>query len=164
MKFNGSSQAGSALFVTLILLVMITLFAISMVNTNIVNTKVVGAQQGEKAMEYVAEQAVEKFISTSANFAPAPTTASSVQVVTPNPGTNSSDAAANTRSVDVSAPHCLGETVAPGFSLCTGFNCPPIPQDTVWEISATAADTASGASVTITQGVKVRLPPGNCSG
>lgn len=152
------NEQGSALFITLIMLVMITLFAISMINTNLMTTKSVSAQQSEKNMEKAAEQAIERFISTSANFTPAPTAVTPVTVVTPSP----TDTAANTMTVNVSVPRCLGEATSPGFSLCSGFNCPPVPKETVWEISATATDPATGASAHVAQGVKVRLPPGNC--
>lgn len=157
------SERGAALFVTLILLVVITLFALSMINSNIVSTRVVAAQQSEKTMELAAEQALEKFISTSANFLPAPTTTTSVPVTTPAYGTASGDSSSNRKAVTVSAPKCIGETVAAGYSLCgTNFGCPPVPKDTTWEISATASDSATGASVSVTEGVKIQLPSGNC--
>lgn len=155
-------ERGAALFVTLILLVVITLFALSMINSNIVSTRVVAAQQSEKTMELAAEQALEKFISTSANFLPAPTTTTQVNVTTPAYGTASGNSSSNQKAVTVSAPKCIGETVATGFSLCQGFNCPPVPKDTTWEISATASDSATGASVSVTEGVKIQLPSGNC--
>lgn len=149
-----ASQQGATLLVTLVMLMVITLFVVSMINTNTVTTKVVGNMQTDKVMEVAAQQAIEKFISTSANFTPPPTTTTSVTVVTPYADTASS----NQKTVTVNVPRCVGETVASGYSLGMAL----APKDTLWEVTATATDTASGSSVQVVEGVKMRLPSGNC--
>jgi Tfp pilus assembly protein PilX len=144
-----TTQRGTALLVSLIMLVVLTLFAISAISTSIVNLKIVGNVQVEKTMSESVQQAIEQFLSNPANFSTPPTTATTVNI---NSGTM------NDATVTVSPPTCLGSTPAAGYSL----TFPLAPQDTVWEVQANVTNAATGATEEARQGVKVRLPAASC--
>jgi Tfp pilus assembly protein PilX len=141
-------QRGVALLVSLIMLVVLTLFVVTAINSSSVNLKIVGAEQNQKAMESAAQQAIEQVISNQSNFS-ATATATTVNV---NAGS------VNAGTVTVSAPQCVGSTTARGYSLTFAL----APQDTNWEMQANVTDSTSGATAEIRQGVKIRLPNGNC--
>ena len=144
-------QRGATLIITLIMLVILTLFAVTGFNLSSVNLKVVGNFQQQKAMEAVAQQAIEQIISTATPFSLTPT-ASTVCV------NGSGGGCTGGYMVAVSAPQCHYTTTAQGYTKKVGELT---PEDTDWEIRAQVSDPL-GAQAAIVQGVGIRLLAGNC--
>jgi len=65
-------QRGAVLFVSLIMLVMLTLFALSSFNLSSINLRIAGNFQDQKRMEAVAQEAIERIISTRTAFSLTP--------------------------------------------------------------------------------------------
>ena len=135
-------QRGATLVVSLVMLVVITLFVLSSINLNTTNLRIIGNMQSKSSIGFDAQQAIEDILSNLANF-----DTPVAQNVTVN-GT----------SVAVSAPGCLGVSAASGYTAVWDITL----YDTNWVVNATASDPATGASVVVTQGVRIRLPSNNC--
>lgn len=141
---NYRKQQGVVLFTSLVVLVMMTLFAVSSINLSTVNLRIVGNMQAMRAMDADAQAAIEQTISTMNNFnlTPAATTVTGALA-----------------TVNVSAPECIDSQIATGYSaVSVGI----IPEDNVWEVTATVTDNVTGATSTIHQGVEIRMLAGNC--
>ena len=136
-------QQGSVLVVCLVMLVLVTLFGLTAVNSIVVNLKIVGNSQSSKSLESSTLQAIEQVISSLASFQ------------TPVAQTLTVD----NYSVAVTAPTCLSAAPAAGYSALSALS----PDDTYWELQAAATDPSSGASVAMSQGVKIRLNAGSCT-
>ena len=135
-------QRGSVLVVSLVILVVMTLLVLSSARSSVANLSIVGNSQARKSLESSALQAIEQVIGNVANFE-TPTT----QTLT-----------VNNYAVTVTAPTCLSRAPASGYSALFALS----PDDTNWEFQANATDPATGASVVMRQGVKVRLNAGSC--
>jgi Tfp pilus assembly protein PilX len=130
------------LVVCLVLLVLVTLFSLTSVNSSVVNLKIIGNSQSLKSLESSTLQAIEQVIGNPGSFqTPA------AQTVT-----------VNGYLIAVASPICLGSSPAEGYSALSALS----PEDTYWELQAAANDPASGASVVMKQGVKIRLTTGSC--
>ena len=135
-------QQGSVLVTCLVMLVVITMFGLSSVNSSVINLQVIGNSQSLKSLEASAMQAMEQVIGSLASFqAPA------AQTVT-----------VNNYSVAITAATCLGSAPAAGYSALSTVS----PEETYWELQGTATDPATGASVQMSQGVRIRLNAGSC--
>ena len=135
-------QQGSVLVVCLVMLVLVTLFALTSLNSSVVNLKIVGNSQSLKSLENSTLQAIEQVLGALASFqAPA------AQTLT-----------VNDYSVAVTAPTCVGSGPAEGYSALSSL----APEETFWELQASATDPVTGASVVMNQGVKIRLNAGWC--
>ena len=145
-------QHGAVLVMALIMLVMITLFAVSMVRLSNSNMQVVGNMQMQRSLEANAQQAVENSISGVAFFN------DSVLGVNQFATNNYVDSTINNTTVRVKRPVCVAQEQASGYTLGSPLN----PQDNVFEVTATATDNVSGASVEIVQGFKVRMAVDTC--
>jgi Tfp pilus assembly protein PilX len=135
-------QSGTTLFVTLIMLVILTLMVVGSINLNNNSLKVVGNMQTQKSADGAAQVAIESLISTYAYFA-----APAVATLT-----------VDGYSVNVASPVCKRATLAAGYQ----YDDPMAPEDTHWEVQASATDSSSGAGAVMHQGIKMRLPAGNC--
>lgn len=140
---SSTRQEGAALLVSLVMLVILTLFVITAINMTSVNLKIVGNEQSRAAMEANAQQAIEQVISSGAAFNLAP----AAQTVT-----------VNGMVVSVRAPVCIKAVDAQGYSAVSGA----APEDTNWELLATVTDPMTGATATHKQGIRIRMPSGNC--
>lgn len=58
-------QSGSALLISLVLLVMLTLFVLTVINTTNINSRIAGNMQSQIEAQAAAQQAIEKVISTN---------------------------------------------------------------------------------------------------
>jgi hypothetical protein len=180
-------QRGTTLIVALIMLVLLTLFAMSSFNTANINLRVVGNMQQKSEALNATQQAIEtvlsstQFISNPANAVAAPcgTTNTLCADVTgdgvadftttligpdypapPHQPTCVSVRAIKNSELDLTIPEHLGCAAAQqvgasgvagaltGDSLCA---------QTVWEIRARTVSNSSAATVTVTQGVGVRI-------
>lgn len=146
-------ERGATLLVVLVMLVMITLFVVSMIRLSSTNLKVVGNMQAQRALESAAQQAVEERISTITFFNEA-----IAGTGTWAGGVTSVDQTVNAYTVAIAKPTCVYSAPAEGYSATSTIS----PEDTYWEIQASSTDSFTGARVTLVQGVKMRLPAGNC--
>ncbi len=153
MNRRGDRQSGATLLIVLIMLVMITLFVVSMIRLSTTNLKVVGNMQTQRAMESSAQQAVENSISTVTFFNDAAN--STGQWPT---GTATISQTVNGYTVAIARPVCIYSIPATGYSATSSIS----PEDTSWEIGASSSESSTGAQIEMAQGVKIRLPAGNC--
>ena len=145
MSVSLGRQQGAALFVSLVFLVLLTFFVFSMTNTALINTKIIGAMQSKQQVRADVQQAIEQVISSSVNFtSPAP------QSIT-----------VNGISVSVDKPQCISVSSVSGYAMGSATQPALAPVDTIWDLPATATDPVTGATVTIHQGVRLRLPLGS---
>lgn len=150
-----SRQRGVALVIGMIMLVMLTLLVVSAINTSTTNLKIAGNMQSEDEARAMAQQAIEQFISSYANFYPTlvgPTTT----------GFDVNNDTNNDYSVTVARPVCkrAAQQIPPRSIDCAngaknGIYC----WDTLWEVAATAVDTKSGVSQSVVQGVSLTFAP-----
>jgi type IV pilus assembly protein PilX len=138
-----SRQRGATLLVSLIMLVVLTLFAVAGFNLSSVNLKIAGNFQNQRFVEASVLQALEQVISDSATF-----TAPAAQTL-----------AVNGINVATTAATCYHSTTASGYEI----NLPAAtPEDNTWEVRGSATDALTGAQAAMTQGIRVRMLPGNC--
>jgi Tfp pilus assembly protein PilX len=177
------SQRGATLLVALIMLVLLSLFAISSLNTATTNLRVVGNMQAKTEALNAAQESIEtvisstQFIATPANavinpcgaantictdiagnILTSPTGAEYTSTLTPQPACvtvkpikNSELNLTNTEDLGCAAGQQQQFGVAgavTGDSLCS---------NTVWEVTVRTVGTNTGTSVTVTQGVGVRI-------
>jgi Tfp pilus assembly protein PilX len=148
-------QGGATLLVVLVMLVMITLFVVSMIRLSSTNLKVVGNMQALRALEASAQQAIESSISSYTFFSDAANNAgqwpAGNQYLVPAPVING-------YTITISRPGCISSGTATGYSLTSNIS----PEDTNWEVPASSTDSITAAQINLVQGVKMRLPAGNC--
>lgn len=155
-------ENGVALVIGMIMLVLLTLLVVSAINTGTVNLRISGNMQSEDEARAMAQQAIEQFISSYANFYP----------TVAGPITNGYDVNNDTNadySVTVARPVCkrAAQQVPPRPSNIPGheLDCANGAKngiycwDTLWEVSATATDARSGASQSVVQGVSLTFAP-----
>jgi hypothetical protein len=148
-------QGGATLLVVLVMLVMITLFVVSMIRLSSTNLKVVGNMQAQRALEASAQQAIENSISSYTFFSDAANNTG--QWPAGNPYLSPAPVV-NGYVIQISRPGCISSGTATGYSLTSNIS----PEDTNWEVPASSTDSLTGAQVNLVQGVKMRLPAGNC--
>lgn len=146
---GGKRQTGSVLVVGLIMLVLLTLMALSSINSTTTSLQVIGNAQFRDEATAAAQQAIETVISTSA-FTSAPPAPQAIDV--------NGDGASDYTVTFVPAPACrsyraVDTTVAGLPTDCYG-SIGAVCFWTVWDISAVVNDAATGANVTVHQGVR----------
>lgn len=145
-----ASQRGATLIVGLIMLVLITLIVLSAYTFSSSNLKSVGNMQIREEALAAANLATEQVIASPFTDAP---TRQEINVDINKDGIND-------YVVVVEAPTCIKALIAasPGNTQI-GFNTGGggSTWNTEWDINSRVTDTASGASVQIRQGVRVRL-------
>lgn len=135
-------QRGAVLLVSLVILMLITLFVISSANMSSADLRIVGNFQRKLELSQNVQQAIETVLSDVNNFnAPA---AHSMSV--------------NGTAVSVAAPQCLNTTTASGYTAVSNITL----YDTNWTVAGTSTDPLTGATATINQGVRIRLPSNYC--
>lgn len=165
-------QQGMTLMIALVMLVVITLFVVTMIRLSSTNATIVGNMQAQKSVDAEAQQAVEvalgsyaffddviqnkntwagnldklSYATLWANYLP-----SGVVAGTAAPATLSG-------SITLYRPQCVHFETASGYSALSAV----APQDTFWDIRVEASDAFTSATTEMHQGVRVRLPPGNC--
>lgn len=153
MKPSFRREGGATLLIVLIMLVMITLFVVSMIRLSSTNLKVVGNMQAQRALEASAQQAIENSISTYAFFSDAANNTGQWAG-----GAASVPKAVNAYPITMYRPACVSSVTAKNYSLTSNI----APEDTNWEVSAGSTDSVTGAQINLSQGVRMRLPAGNC--
>ncbi len=190
MKTPRSAQRGMTLLVTMIMLIVITMFVVSTVKLGNTNATIVANMRAQKSVDSEAQQQIEialnKYqffddviqaaLSTTStgytlwNGAPTNSDSSSTSYgqsyLTSStlwsnymPTGASTAPAAQSTTLRVYRPQCMYYQPATGYSALSGV----APQDTFWDMQATASDTKTGATSEVHQGVQMRLPAGNCN-
>lgn len=164
MIASRTRQRGVTLLISLIMLVVLTLFAVSMIRLSNTNVLIVGNLQTQRALEAVANQAIETDLN-SANFYNDQINgtgcwASSAASAVVGSSTCFSGANTNGYTVTLYKPKCLYTQKSTGYSAISTV----APDDDFFEVTAVATDPTTGtqATVTVVQGIKVTLPTGNC--
>ena len=139
-------QHGSALIISLILLVVLVLFGISAINTGLVNLRISRNTQAATEAQAAAQRVIDLKISDLATFQSPASAVSTGNVDATGGGT--------TYAVNFAQPDCVYIRPAPGYSYVL---TPNAPKDTTWRFVASATDASTGTSVEVRQGVKVRL-------
>ena len=142
-------QRGTTLLIALIFLVILTLFAVSGMNTGVINLRTANNAQLMIEAEFAAQQQIEAVINSVTPFVTGSLGAATTTNIDVN-GDSYTDFVVTTQP-----PICLSMIPAPGYSYEFAASA---PKDTVWQVSATAADSTFGATATMRQGVKIRLP------
>jgi len=178
MRTSLRGQRGATLLVALIMLVLLTMFAINSLNTSKTNLQVVGNMQARTEATNVAQEAIETVLSTT-QFISNPTNA----VLSPCGPANTlcsdinSDGTNDYTTVLSPAPACV--TVKPiknaqlnlsnledlgcsagqqqQFGVAGAVSGDSLCSNTVWEINVVTTGAGSGASVSLTQGIGVRI-------
>lgn len=170
MKRNLRTQQGMTLLIALIMLVVITLFVVSMVRLSNTNAVIVGNMQALKGVEAEAQQAIETALNNYKFFGDAieetgPWATSATDKIPHatlwanyKPASATDAPAKQASDIQIFRPQCLHYEPASGYSALSGV----APQDTYWDVMATAMDSLTGAAAEIHQGIQLRLPAGNC--
>lgn len=170
MKTRLRAQRGMTLLITLIMLIVITMFVVSTVRLGNTNALIVANMRAQKSVDAEAQQQIEialnqyqffdDVISGTGAWSNAATTTLSASTLWTNykPSGATTAPAAQSDTLTVSKPQCLYYEPAAGYSALSGV----APQDTYWDMQANAADSKTGASTEVHQGIQMRLPAGNC--
>ena len=151
-------QRGAVLLVSLVILMIITLFVISSANMSSSDLRMVGNFQNRMVQSQNAQQGIEIVLSDLNAFtvvSPIPPFPRAVMV---NRFPLSAGGMSAGDAVTVNAPVCLGTVIAAGYTAVNNITL----YDTTWSLTATSTDAITGATATITQGVRIRLPSGFC--
>ena len=135
-------QRGAVMLVSLVILMIITLFVMSSANMSSSDLRMVSNFQSKMVTGQSTQQAIEQVLSNVNNF-----TTPAARTIT-----------VNYVDVAVNAPACLGISVARGYTAVNNITL----YDTNRSVTATATDAITGATSTITQGVRIRLPGNFC--
>ena len=154
MRTVAPRQAGATLLVVLVMLVMITLFVLSMIRLSNTNLRVVGNMQAQRALASSAIQSIETNLSSITFFSDAINSTG----IWPT-GTTTITSTINGYTITTTRPTCIYSLPATGYSAISQIS----PEDTDWEFQASSTDPLTGATTTVVQGVKIRLPAGNCT-
>jgi Tfp pilus assembly protein PilX len=138
-------QQGSVLFVGLILLVAMTMIALASVKTGTTQLRVVGNVQAVQRVEAAAQLGIEEVMGHIDAF----TDPAKVITVGNLP---------QGIEVVISERRCLSAVPAAGYSAVAKIS----PEDTLWSVEAKATDSLTGATATVSQGVRVRMLAGSC--
>ncbi|MEO8164526.1 MAG: hypothetical protein ABI619_03940 [Betaproteobacteria bacterium] len=144
MMKSAKQQSGASLIISLIMLIVLTLMVVSSISVNNTSMKIVGNLQSQHALDNAAQEANATIVGSFSNF--------TVPVPTPPAMT------VNGYSVTVAKPVCKKAALAFGYQ----FDDPLAPEDTNWELQANATDSLTGSTTAVHNGVKIRLPAGNC--
>ena len=137
-------QKGIVLVVTLILLVVLTLFVLSSTRLATGNLRIFGNMQARQAADALAQRTIEEVLSSIDPFY--------------NPTTPVAIVAPSGYTLNISNRTCIRAVTAPGYTAVGTVS----PDDTYWNLSVSVVDTITNTSTVVTQGVRIRLPAGNC--
>jgi hypothetical protein len=153
-------QEGVIMIVSLVMLVAITMLVLGMVNISSNQFLTISNYQLQKEAEGAARQGIEQFLNSQTGFTNViDSTALSVNYFgAPSSGTYTSVSNIRGHSVKITVPYCYGAKTAPGYSAISNI----APEDTHWTITSVATNAATGAKVTVQEGIKIRLASGNC--
>jgi hypothetical protein len=149
------------LLISLVMLTILTLFAAAMIRLSSTNMLIAGNMAVQHSLRDVVQRAIEADLSSTSFYSDAVgghgcwtggAHSAVYGATTPNP----CFAGANTNgyTVTMTKPICLTQQVAPGNGALVTDAVNGL-METFWEVSATGYDSATGTSVTLTQGARV---------
>lgn len=153
-----SSQRGSTLVVSLMLLIVMTLVAVAGINISTVNTRIIRNVQAQYTAEQGVQTALEQLISSTDNLY--------------NPDNYPTVISLTDLGllVEVDRPDCLRNRSASGYTARVTNAAQITPEDVTWEIVArvvdsdgNAGDPITGAHAEIHQGVSMRMTADSCT-
>lgn len=155
-------QRGITLLISLIMLTVLTLFASAMIRLSSTNVLIAGNMAVQHSLRDAVQQAIESDLNSTTFYTDAvlghETAGGWWDGTTTHTGTY------NGYTVTLNKPVCLKYQPAAGNSALTGSNNNiGGSEDTYWEVTATGTDVLTGTSVSLTQGVKITTPAGNCN-
>ena len=167
-----NKQRGSTLLVALVMLMLLTLIAFAAMNARTTSIQVVGNAQFREEANAAAQQAIEGVISNNFTVNPA----SSVNTVNVG-GTNyvatvavptcKSSLPLTNAQLDATNPDdavCLGSGVSQNSGVMGASGAVSTAQSwcykQTWEVTATVADSDTGAQTNVHQGVSLRVKAG----
>ena len=171
-------QSGTTLVVSLIILVLLAFLGLSAYHTSVTDLKSSGNMQARNEALNAAQQAIEtaistpQFVTTPTNALPAPCGAANVFC-----SDHDGDGVAEYTARLVPAPSCIGNKVikvielnvtdpedlgctvgqAQQFGIAGAVGGDSICANTTWNVTAEAKSESSGAKVTVSQGVGIRV-------
>ena len=171
MSASHRTQSGLTLVISLIMLIVLTLLVVSAIRFGNINLRLAGNAQTEAEAAAAAQVAIEQVVQdaaagTSLSAMTATTTTVStggasyaVTVSKPACNTTKNVETASLDPSNVADRACFG--LGSGDQLVTASGglttAPSACKDQMWDVSATIGDAASGASVTVLQGVSLRV-------
>ena len=183
MQLKGNNQRGATLVVALIMLVLLTLFALSAMNTSNISLKIANNMQTRTDAFNAAQQVIERLMSVdfTAN------TATVVSAVNNDVDVNNDGVVDYSVELNNPLPTCIGVIpikssqlditvladqpcfgsgvvttggiISGGKSIGSTGNS--LCSDSKWDVTAKATDPVSRASVTVHQGMAVRVAVGS---
>lgn len=178
---DSARQEGATLIISLIILILMTLIAVSAFNLGKGNLQVVGNMQRQNEAMAAAQEALEEAVSTT-RLVESPTNvflgscganvkcidtnddgvADVTVTLTPTPSCVKAATVKNA-ALDLSVAEDAGcaTGAVQNFGVAGASSGDSLCSDSVWEINAVAVDTQTQASVTLTQGVAVRVSTDN---
>ena len=142
-------QQGSVLVVGLIMLVLLTLMAVSAINSTTASIQVVGNAQFRDEATAAAQQAIENVISSAA-FLATPPAAQNIDVN----GDGTADYTVTFTPVPACRSYRAVDTSVAGLPIECYGSLGALCYWTVWDITAVVNDAATGAQVTVHQGIR----------
>jgi Tfp pilus assembly protein PilX len=168
---NRRAQSGMTLVVSLIMLIVLTLLVVSAIRFGNINLKITGNAQTKAESTAAAQVAIEQTVQAavtggnlsamSAASSTVSTGGTSYTVSLSKPTCNLTQNVA-TSSLDPSNTAdraCFGQSDTDKLISSDGSltSAPSACKDQLWDISAGVNDGSSGASVTVAQGVSLRV-------
>ncbi len=172
MKFT-SRQSGITLVVSLIMLVVLTLLVVSAIRFGNINLRIAGNAQTEAEAVAATQVAIEIMLKEVSTATKVDEVAAQPTMVVSTGGASYTVNAA--KPVCILSKNILGTDLDPTKASdrpCIEGNDPDRPitstgvlgavasvcKDQQWDVSATLADSSSGAQITMLQGVALRVP------
>ena len=150
-------QRGVTLLISLIMLSMLTVFAVAMIRLSSSSMLIAGNMAVQRQLTDSVQQAIETELN-SPNFVNDAVNKTGIWAAGVTSYSEPS-AQYNGYTITLTRPTCLTEQQAPGWAATEAAIT---LKDTYWEVTATGTDPLSGASVSLTQGIRITLPANNC--
>lgn len=161
MVLNSKKQHGVILIVSLLLLLVMTILAVSAINMSSMDLRIVNNSQQQMEAEIAVQEALEKVISYPDNFdVDDPDANPTIDVSGTKTQLASSTITVNNRDVVIADRVCLQTRPDTGDSIREKSSAGSYATGKyikIWELTGSHSDPVSGAQVTITQGVRMRM-------
>lgn len=165
------TQGGVVLIISIVVVIALTLFVLGGLNLSNSQFQVINNYSEQKRAEAAAREVLEMVLNQQRLFTSAiagetidtlkPDSSGALKPSCPEAFCKYLDPNGGELGeylVTLSMPYCYGTKRADGYSALSGV----APEDTHWEIVATARNKQTGATATIVEGIKIRFGQGNC--
>ena len=148
MSSGPGQQRGATLVVALLMLTVLAILAVNAVNESTVDLHIVANLQGRGDALAAVQDAIEQTLSDKNNFTHP--TARTIRITRSDYG--------DYVDVSVAAPVCRQAIASEGYSATAGSPT----EDTVWEVTDSVTDPATGARAEVHQGIAMVMRLGSC--